>query len=152
MPDLGISVPGACSDLEPTLLTMYQTGSARELMPPRIRFQPMCITHLLNGLTLSCMFTRVRTNCKFRWSTFTQQHPRFWHQSCLGVPKATLSYNNSPEGLTEFTDAIILMVTIYNGEKKQIKISQVKRCIGQSPGGVQTYGFQLSSLSGIRKC
>ena len=70
--------------------------------------------------------------------------------SCIwGSPKppsVTIIHKKDSQSLW---NAIILMVKIYNREKKQIKISQIQRCIGQNPGGVQTYGFQLSFLSGV---
>lgn len=127
-------MPRACSHLESTLLPMCQTSSARELTLPRRGFQPVCITRLLNGATLSCMFTRVRTSCNFRGSTFTQDHPHFWHDlQVWGFPKPR--YNNSPEGLRVYRMLLYSRLQFTMEKRNKIKISQVKRCIGQSPGG-----------------
>ena len=47
----------------------------------------------------------------------------------MGVPKTTLQFDDSLEGLTEFRKAIILVSTVYYSERIQIKVSK-----GQSPG------------------
>lgn len=41
------------------------------------------------------------------------------------------------------------MVTVYYGERNQIRISQKKRHVGQSPGHFQAQILQLSSPSGV---
>lgn len=65
------------------------------------------------------------------------------------VPKANLAFNNSLKGLTEPTESYYTFSYAFPQQKIQIKISQEKKCIGQSPRSVQEHGLQLSSSSGL---
>lgn len=65
------------------------------------------------------------------------------------VPKANLAFNNSLKGLTEPTESYYTFSYAFSQQKIQIKISQEKKCIGQSPRSVQEHSLQLSSASGL---
>lgn len=50
----------------------------------------------------------------------------------LGIPKTTLMFGDSLEGLIGLRIAVMVMV--YYSEKTQIKIRKGKTCMGQSSG------------------
>lgn len=52
----------------------------------------------------------------------------------LGVPKATLSYEDSLEGLPGPRKAVLLMLVAYYHENLKIKIGKRDGHLGQSPG------------------
>lgn len=59
------------------------------------------------------------------------QHVGFqWQCKVRGLVPA-LRFNNSLEGLMEFTESFILMVTVYCRERVYIKFSHEKRCMGE---------------------
>lgn len=52
----------------------------------------------------------------------------------LGVPKGTLRFDDVLIGLTEVRKVLRVTFTIECSKKVEIKVSQGKRCRGQSPG------------------
>ena len=64
------------------------------------------------------------------------------------VPKSTLRFNDSLEGLIELRKEVVLMVTVYYSNSIQIKIRKGKWCIGQNPGKTR-HELQVSFPSGV---
>lgn len=54
--------------------------------------------------------------------------------SVYGVPKTTLGFDDSLQGLRKLRKSVMLMVIIYYSEGIWITISKGKRCIGKCPG------------------
>ena len=59
----------------------------------------------------------------------------------LGVPKTTICFDSSLEGLTVPLTAVILTVIICYSERTHMKISQGKRYMGQTPQKFQMQSF-----------
>ena len=70
---------------------------------------------------------------------------RSWGVS--GIPKTTLRTDDSAKQCTEFRKAVILMVTVYNSRRIQVKISKGKRRseVQEKPGTL----FHVSSPSEV---
>lgn len=72
-------------------------------------------------------------------SSFQARLPHLLLCEVSGLPKTTLQFIDSLEGLTELSTAVILMVPCYS-ERMHIKINKSERLVGQNPGDTR---FQL---------
>ena len=121
-----------------------------ELQPKKIHHTKKQEYFKFNEKRSSTDSARVLPTAKFKGRVHTRLSLLLTPIAGSGVTKITLSFDNSLEGLTQLLEIVIHMVMVCYRERRQIKISQWEKHIGQSPGKVRNAEFPLPSPCGVK--
>lgn len=91
----------------------------------------------------------MQVTCNARETIYRVTFTFYTNDKSGNVLKANFGFSNSLEGLTEPTESYYTLSCAFSQQNIPIKISQEKKCIGQSPGSVQEHSLQLTSSSGL---